>query len=130
MNAGKEKRKRVKSKQTIEKLNRLFAQLIVSACLFLAVFVGGRLIPERVYDVFEAVREVIGGESILPDTVQTLGNALSEGDSIGAALRDWCVDTFLPTSELTSTEFSLEGWLEESEQFSEHLLPKLSVQLD
>ncbi len=114
----------------MEKLNRLLVRLIISACLFLAVFVGGRLIPERVCDVFSSVRAVISGESILPDTVQTLGEALSDGDDLGSALRNWCVDTFLPTTEVTVQERSLGERLEDSQPFSEHLLPKLSVALD
>ena len=118
---------RRREQQVEVRLNRLFVRVIASALLFLLVFVGGNLIPERACDVYGEVQEIITGGSILPDTVQMLGQALTEGDGLGEALRDWCVDTFLPSSELTVSESGIEERLNNSGQFSAHLLPKLNI---
>lgn len=133
LKSGSEKPKngqRCKNNGRVDKLNNVFLRLIVSACLFLLVFLGGRLIPEQVYDVFGAVQGIISGDSILPDTVQSLGKSLTEGDSLGSVLRDWCAETFLPSSEPVPPEVSLDDRLKQAEQFSAQLLPKLSVSLD
>lgn len=127
---GVDERRHNVEKPAEVKLNRLLMRLIVSALLFLLVFFGGNLIPERICDVFGTVRNVIGAESVLPETVQTLGEAVTKGESFGTALRDWCVDTFLPVSEPEATEYILENHMENAGQFSAHLLPKLTVSFD
>ena len=110
-----------------KKVNRLLVQFIASAMLFLLVFVGGGLIPERMFDVFGEVNRAISGESELLESVQTLGDTVSEGESWADALKDWCVDTFLPAQVEDSTVQPLSERLEASECFRNYLLPELSA---
>ena len=117
-----------REKKGERRINRLLTQLIVSAVLFLAVFVGGRLIPDRLCDVFGEVRQVITSESHFLDSVQTLGSAVSEGESVGSALKQWCVDTFLPTGlEKTEPTQPLSERLDISAQYVSHLMPGLVI---
>ena len=110
------------------RVNRLLMQLIMSAVLFLAVFVGGRLIPDRLCDVFAEVQQVITSESHFLESVQTLGSAVSEGESVGGALKQWCVDTFLPTSlEENEPGQPLSERLDISAQYVSHLMPGLVI---
>lgn len=106
--------------------NRLLVQFIVSAVLFLVVFVGGGLIPDRVCDVFGEVQQAITSESGLLESVQTLGSAVSEGEGVSHALKQWCVDTFLP-ARLTGPIQPLSERLEISAQYVRHLMPALSL---
>lgn len=110
-----------------KKVNRLFLQLIASALLFLLVFVGGRLIPDRFCDVFAEVGQTIRAESMLLDSVQALGDAVAEGESLGSALKAWCVETFLPAREGSTVQASLDQHLDMSAQFHRHLLPELTL---
>lgn len=96
-NTSTPKRTTQEPKKGERKLNRLLTQLIASAAIFLLVFVGGGLIPEQVFDVFGSVRQVISGDQSLVKSVQALGEAVSAGEDWPQAVRDWCVDTFLPT---------------------------------
>lgn len=110
------------------RINRLLMQFIVSAVLFLAVFVGGGLIPDRVCDVFGEVQQAITRESDLLESVQTLGSAVSEGEGVSHALKQWCVDTFLPARiKDTETIQPLSERLEISAQYVRHLMPALSL---
>ena len=101
--ATEQRYKRVQTQKTRQekrgkRLNQLLIRLIVSSVLFLAVFVGGRLVPKRAADVFGAVRQMITTDLDLRASVETIGNSVRAGESIPAALRTWCVDTFLPVS--------------------------------
>lgn len=115
-----------------QKLNRLLLQLIASAAIFLLVFVGGGLIPEQVFDVFGSVRQVISGDQSLLNSVEALGEAVSAGESWPQAVREWCVDTFLPTEVEKSAAEESAAWLESAAQFHSNLLPNtiLSAESD
>ncbi len=112
------------TKKGEQKLNRLLIQLIASAAIFLLVFVGGGLIPEQVFDVFGSVRQVISGDQSLVKSVEALGEAVSTGESWPQAVRDWCVDTFLPTGIKEPATEESAAWLETSAQFHSNLLPQ------
>lgn len=109
-------------------INRLLIQLIVSAAVFLIVFVGGGLIPNQVLDVFGSVHQMISGDNSLLESVQTLGSAVAEGDDWAGALREWCVDTFLPASIREEPEEASYDYLAVSAQFHSHLLPEYTYQ--
>lgn len=121
------KRTTKEPKKGERKLNRLLTQLIASAAIFLLVFVGGGLIPEQVFDVFGSVRQVISGDQSLVKSVQALGEAVSAGEDWPQAVRDWCVDTFLPTGVEEPTGEESAAWLEAAAQFHSHLLPQTST---
>ena len=121
--AGK-KRTNQTTKKRERKLNRLLVQLIASAAIFLLVFVGGGLIPEQVFDVFGSVRQVVSGDDSLLQSVEALGQAVSEGENWPQAVRQWCVDTFLPTSTEERAEEDNGVSLETSAQYHRHLLPQ------
>lgn len=111
------------SKKGERKLNRLLAQLIASAAIFLLVFVGGGLIPEQVFDVFGSVRQVVSGDQSLVKSVEALGEAVSAGENWPQAVRDWCVDTFLPTQVEQPSVAESAAWLDTAAQFHSHLVP-------
>lgn len=113
-----------------QKLNRLLIQLIASAAIFLLVFVGGGLIPEQVFDVLGSVRQVISGDQSLLNSVEALGEAVSTGESWPQAVREWCVDTFLPTEVKESTAEDSAAWLEASAQFHSNLLPQTTSAME
>lgn len=121
------KRATKEPKKGERRLNRLLAQLIASAAIFLLVFVGGGLIPEQVFDVLGSVRQVISGDQSLVKSVQALGEAVSAGEDWPQAVRDWCVDTFLPTGVKEPTGEESAAWLEAAAQFHSHLLPQTST---
>lgn len=108
------------------KLNRLLTQLIASAAIFLLVFVGGGLVPEHVFDVFGSVRQVISGDQSLVKSVEALGEAVSAGENWPKAVRDWCVDTFLPTGIEEPTPEDSAAWLDAATRFHLHLAPQTS----
>lgn len=107
-------------------LSRLLAQLIASAALFLVIFVGGGLIPEQFCDVMGTVRQVLSADDSLLHSIETLGQAVQQGENWPAALRDWCVETFLPQSLEASSEESAQMQLEQASAFHRHLLPALA----
>ncbi len=119
-------KKRAAGKQAKARLerraNRLLRQLIVSAAIFLVVFVGGGLIPEQVYDVSAAVRQAITADNTLLESVEALGSAVSEGESWSEAMREWCIDTFLPAS-LRGEELSLAEQRGAAQTILSHLRP-------
>lgn len=106
------------------RINRLMLQLIVSAAVFLLVFVGGGLIPDQVCDVFAAVHQVISGDNSLLESVETLGSAVGEGEDWRTAVRDWCVDTFLPGPLREKEPEEPFDFLSVSARFHHHLLPE------
>lgn len=108
------------------RLNRLLLQLIASAAIFLLVFVGGGLIPDQVFDVFSSVRQVISGDQPLLQSVETLGQAISEGENWTQAVREWCVETFLPGSGEQAGELENPALLNQAAEYHRHLLPQVS----
>lgn len=125
--ASAPKRAAKEPKKGERKLNRLLIQLIASAAIFLLVFVGGGLIPEQIFDVFGSVRQVISGDQSLVKSVEALGEAVSAGEDWPQAVREWCVDTFLPTGVEESNGEESAAWLEAAAQFHSHLIPQTTV---
>lgn len=82
------------------RFNRLFTQTIVSAMLFLFIFVGGGLLPSNTVDVFGLVAQTIREESRLPAAVEALGSAVIEGENWKNAL----AEVFLPDTETAITD--------------------------
>lgn len=132
-NKRQEKRGRGKPAETQRKkaesrLNRLLLRLIASAVIFLLVFVGGRLIPERAVDVFGVVRQTVSTDLNLSASVETIGNSIRAGESIPAALREWCVDTFLPVSVNERAENQVQEELSAGKAYHSHLIaPRIDV---
>ncbi len=108
------------------RLNRLLLQLIASAAIFLLVFVGGGLIPDQVFDVFGSVRQVISGDQPLLQSVEALGQAISEGESWSQAMREWCMETFLPGSGEQAEDTESPAQLSQATEYHRHLLPQVS----
>lgn len=104
-----------------KRLDHLLIRFIASALIFLLVFVGGRLIPGRAADVFGAVQQMICADLDLSASVEAIGSAVQAGESLPTALRDWCVDTFLPTS-LSSEDGGTEQYLVDGTAYRAHLL--------
>lgn len=115
------KEKAGKREKLEKRLDHLLIRFIASALIFLLVFVGGRLIPERAADVFGAVRQMICADLDLSGSVEAVGSAVQSGESIPAALRDWCVDTFLPAS-LRTEDGGIEQYLTNGTAYRAHLL--------
>lgn len=87
---GKTAGRRVKKKRVPQKREgsvsgerRRLAQLIVSLALFLAVFFGRDLYPERI----GAWSEMIGADVSLSDVFRGFGQALDAGEGFGQALK-------------------------------------------
>lgn len=116
-----------RQEKRVKRLNQLLIRLIVSAILFLAVFVGGHMIPDQVADVFGTARQMITADLNLRTSVETIGNSIRAGESIPAALREWCVDTFLPLSTDDMEKSQLQERLSISAVYHAHLI---SPQLD
>ena len=57
----------------------------------------------------------------LSGSVEAIGSAVQAGESLPTALRDWCVDTFLPTS-LSSEDGGTEQYLVDGTAYRAHLL--------
>ena len=127
-NPGKSKRAETQRKKTEKRLNRLLLRLIASAAIFLLVFVGGNLLPERVVDVFGGVRQVVSADLDLSASVESIGNSIRAGESIPAVLREWCVDTFLPVSMNERTKNQLQEQLSVSAAYHSHLIaPQVDI---
>ncbi|MBR1781836.1 MAG: hypothetical protein IJ751_10605 [Oscillospiraceae bacterium] len=95
-----------------KRLNRLFWQTVLSVLLFLVVFVGGGML--RGEGVYDTVQSWITRQDDLAQAVETLGRSVSEGEQWSQAIKDWCVDTFLPAQGTQDTaEVDTETLLEQ-----------------
>ena len=125
---GKGKLSEMQRKKVESRLNHLLLRLIVSAAIFLLVFVGGRLIPKRAVDVFGAVRQTVSTDLNLSASVESIGNSIRAGESIPAALREWCVDTFLTVAVDERAENQLQEQLSAGAAYHSHLIaPRIDV---
>lgn len=113
-------------KKGAHRLNRVFIQLIASAAIFLLVFVGGGLIPKQAFDVFGSVRQVITGDQSLVKSVQALGQAVSDEEDWPKAVREWCVDTFLPTGVAQNGDQDTGQLLDAASQYHSRMLPQMA----
>lgn len=122
--AGK-RRTAGEKRRGVRRLNHLLVQLIASAAIFLLVFVGGGLIPDQVFDVFGAVRQVVSGDESLLQSVEALGQAISQGEGWPGAVREWCIDTFLPAAAEADRAQEESARLEEAGLYHRYLYPDL-----
>lgn len=73
-----------------------FAQLLICLALFLAVFLGKGLFPQKLGQVGEDILALMGTDLDIPKALSNLGESLMEGDSLLADLGAFCVEVFGP----------------------------------
>lgn len=73
-----------------------FAQLLICLALFLAVFLGKGLFPQKLGQVGEDILALMGTDLDIPKALSNLGASLKEGDSLLADLGAFCVEVFGP----------------------------------
>lgn len=73
-----------------------FAQLLICLALFLAVFLGKGLFPQKLEQVREDILALMGADLDIPKALSSLGEALTEGDSLLSDLGAFCVEVFGP----------------------------------
>lgn len=73
-----------------------FAQLLICLALFLAVFLGKGLFPQKLGQVGEDILALMGTDLDIPEALSNLGASLKEGDSLLADLGAFCVEVFGP----------------------------------
>lgn len=76
-----------------------FVQLLICLALFLAVFLGKGLFPQRLGQVREDVLALMGADLDIPKALSSLGESLMEGDSLLADLGAFCVEVFGPAPQ-------------------------------
>lgn len=76
-----------------------FAQLLICLALFLAVFLGKELFPQKLGQVGENVLALMGTDLDIPRALSNLGESLMEGDSLLADLGAFCVEVFGPAPQ-------------------------------
>ncbi len=69
-------------------------QLLICMILFLAVFLGKGLFPQKLGQVKENILTLIGADLDISEALSNLGEALAEGDSVFADLGAFCVEVF------------------------------------
>ncbi len=86
-----------------------FAQLFICLALFLAIFLGKGLFPQKLGQVREDVLALMGADLDIPKALTSLGEALMEGDSLLADLGAFCVEVFgpAPKEEESPVEVSM-----------------------
>lgn len=86
-----------------------FMQLLICLALFLAVFLGKGLFPQRLGQVREDALALMGADLDIPKVLSSLGESLMEGDSLLADLGAFCVEVFgpAPREEAPPEEVSL-----------------------
>lgn len=73
-----------------------FVQLLICLALFLAVFLGKGLFPQKLEQVGEDVLALMGTDLDIPKALSNMGESLMEGDSLLADLGAFCVEVFGP----------------------------------
>lgn len=73
-----------------------FVQLLICLTLFLAVFLGKGLFPQKLGQVGEDILALMGTDLDIPKALSNLGASLKEGDSLLADLGAFCVEVFGP----------------------------------
>lgn len=76
-----------------------FAQLLICLALFLAVFLGKGLFPQKLGQVGEDILALMGTDLDIPKALSNLGESLMEGDSLLADLGAFCVEVFGPAPQ-------------------------------
>lgn len=76
-----------------------FAQLLICLALFLAVFLGKGLFPQKLGQVGEDILALMSTDLDIPKALSNLGEALMEGDSLLADLGAFCVEVFGPAPQ-------------------------------
>lgn len=76
-----------------------FAQLLICLALFLAVFLGKGLFPQKLGQVGEDILALMGTDLDIPKALSNLGASLKEGDSLLADLGAFCVEVFGPAPQ-------------------------------
>lgn len=76
-----------------------FVQLLICLALFLAVFLGKGLFPQKLEQVGEDVLALMGTDLDIPKALSNLGESLMEGDSLLADLGAFCVEVFGPAPQ-------------------------------
>lgn len=103
------------------KLDIVFRQVIASALIFLLIYVGGGFIPEQAFHLFSTVNQMISTDDPILTSTETMGQAVEDGKSWQSAVQAWCVETFLPQSEIKFT--SVNDYLVSSELYHANLIP-------
>lgn len=76
-----------------------FAQLLLCLALFLAVFLGKGLFPQKLGQVGEDILALMGTDLDIPKALSNLGESLMEGDSLLADLGAFCMEVFGPAPQ-------------------------------
>lgn len=76
-----------------------FVQLLICLALFFAVFLGKGLFPQKLGQVGESIRALMGAGLNIPKALTNLGESLMEGDSLLADLGAFCVEVFGPAPQ-------------------------------
>lgn len=76
-----------------------FAQLFICVVLFLAVFLGRGLFPQKLEQVREDILSLMGTDLNVSEALYSLGESLMEGDSLLSDLGAFCVEVFGPTPQ-------------------------------
>ena len=100
---------------------RRLSQLGVSLALFLVVFLGRGLFPSQLEALGERLRYSTDFTAAFAD----LGRAISDGDSVPAAVGEWCVSVFSPVE--VKAAFSAtppENWAEREVQTLDIVTPE------
>lgn len=73
---------------------RRLAQLVICICLFLVVFLGKDVFPERIEEVRICLTETIQADTDLKAAFSSLGRSISEGEPVMETLGELWVDVF------------------------------------
>ena len=71
-------------------------QLVICILLFVAVFVGRGVFPQRLAAVRTQVLELIGANTDFRGALEALGGSLAERDSLLGDLGSFCIEVFGP----------------------------------
>ena len=81
--------------------NREFKRLIWALLLFLTVFLGRKIYPERVLAIGEEVVAVIGSSTDLKAVFSKLGESVAHSEMVLQGLEEFCVEVFGPRREIS-----------------------------
>lgn len=101
--AGKKPHRKNDSNRTPQADQVRVAQFLICLLLFLAVFIGKGVFPDRVAQVQTQVLHLIGTDADFRGAFSQLGASLSQGDSVLQELGTFCVAVFAGETVQTSS---------------------------
>lgn len=113
----------VKRRQLQRERRRLF-QLGICLVLFLTVFIGKGVFPQKIQQVSDQLLEIIGRDTDFRATFSKLGESLAEEKSFLGELGNFCIEVFGPEDKGESSIIMYDTTLREKEQDFLNSAPK------